>query len=297
MPSIEAAFVSYSEGRAVVPPVGELLLESGEVHIKYGCMTGGAFYVVKVASGFFNNSAHGLPSSNGLMLLFDQQTGELARILLDRGLLTEVRTAVAGAIVAKCLAPPSVERIGIVGTGAQARLQLQYLESILPCRSVLVWGRDDGKLRQYGAEMEARGFAIETTRDASDILRRCQLVVTTTPAAAPILQSGDLRPGTHITAMGSDTPHKQELDGAILAAAHVVVADSISQCRDRGEIHKALQANHLDAARIVELGHVLRGSHPGRTRADQITVADLTGVAVQDIAIASAVHRACHPST
>jgi ornithine cyclodeaminase len=290
---IEAAFAAYSQGRAVVPPVGELLLEDGEVHIKYGCLREGAFYVIKVASGFYNNSALGLPSTHGLMLLFDQKTGQLASILLDRGLLTEVRTAVAGAIVAAHLAPRDVERIGIVGTGAQARLQLEYLKPATDCRRVLVWGRDDDKLARYRDDMEPHGFTVETTRNASDVLQRCNLVVTATPATTPLLLARDLQRGTHITAMGSDTAYKHELEAPILGAADVVVADSISQCLERGEIHKALQSGDLDRERVIELGNVVSGSVPGRTTADQITVADLTGVAVQDIAIANAVHRAC----
>ena len=292
LPDIERAFAAYSEGRAIVPPVGELLLDDGEVHIKYGCLRDGDFYVIKIASGFFKNPQLGLPSGSGLMLLFDQKTGMLGRILLDRGLLTEVRTAVAGAIVAKHLAPTNVERIGIVGTGTQARLQLEHLKPITPCRRVLVWGRSDEKLQRYREDMTAHGFVIETTRETADVLAQCNLVVTTTPAKEPLVRAADVRAGTHITAMGSDTAHKQELESAILARADIVVADSIPQSRQRGEIYKATEANELDATRVVELGQVIAGKHPGRTSDDQITVADLTGVAVQDIAIASAVHRA-----
>ncbi len=292
LPAIEEAFVRYSQGRAVVPPVGELLLEKGEVHIKYGYLRGDAFYVIKIASGFYENPRLGLPSSNGLMLLFRQETGELVAILLDEGRLTDVRTAVAGAIAAKHLAPSQVERIGIVGTGAQARLQLDYLRQVTDCREALVWGRGAEQLARYRADMEQLGFRMETTFDASHILRTCNLIVTTTPATEPILSADHLRPGVHITAVGSDTPHKQELDARILARAHVVVADSIPQCLERGEIHQALKRGLIETSHLVELGDVIAGLAPGRTSDQQITVADLTGVAVQDMAIATAVHRA-----
>ena len=105
MAEIEAGFVAYSRGESVVPPVGELLFEDppGEVHIKYGYITGDNYYVIKVASGFAANRDLGIPTSNGLMLLFSQQTGELVAVLHDEGILTDIRTAVAGAIAAKHL--------------------------------------------------------------------------------------------------------------------------------------------------------------------------------------------------
>ena len=232
--AIEAAFVAYSEGRSTVPPVGELLLPAGEVHIKYGCIEGEEFYVIKVASGFYGNPALGLPSSNGLMLLFRQATGEPAALLRDEGFLTDTRTAVAGAIAAKHLAPREVSCIGIVGTGVQARMQLQYLRSVTACRRVLAWGRGESQLARFRLEAQSLGFAVETTREAGEILAACQLVVTTTPATEPLLFASELRPGTHITAVGSDTPHKQELDGEILQRSDLVVADSRSQCRSGG---------------------------------------------------------------
>ncbi len=292
VPAIEAGFVAYSDGRAVVPPVGELLLPGGDVHIKYGYLRGDSGYVIKIASGFYDNPKLGLASSNGLMLLFRQQTGELLSILLDEGHLTDVRAAVAGAIAARHLAPGNVERIGIVGTGTQARLQLEYLMPWTACRQVLVWGRGEAQLERYRRDMVAQGFSIETTQDSGSILRTCNLVVTATPSTKPLLHAADLRPGTHITAMGSDTPQKQELDAAILARADVVVADSIAQCLERGEIHHAIQSGHIAARDVVELGYVIAGRASGRRSDDQITVADLTGVAVQDIAIATAVYAA-----
>jgi ornithine cyclodeaminase len=292
IPAIEEGFVAYSSGRATVPPVGELILDKGEVHIKSGYIEGEDFYIIKIASGFYGNPSLGLPSGNGCMLLFKQSTGEPAAILLDEGHLTDVRTAVAGAVAAKYCAPRKVERIGIVGAGVQARLQLECLTRVSACRDVLVWGPLAEELENYEREMESRGFSVETTLDAAAILRTCNLVVTATPSKTPLLSAADLRPGTHITAVGSDTPDKQELDPEILAKADVIVADSLSQCRLRGEIHKALEAGRIREDRCIELGDVISGRENGRTSESQITVVDLTGVAVQDIKIATAVYRA-----
>jgi len=290
MGEIESGFIAYSQGRAVVPPVGELVMQDppGDVHIKYGFLTGDDYYVIKIASGFYENPKLDLPSSNGLMLVFSQKTGALEAVLLDEGYLTDIRTAIAGAIAAKYLAPSSVERIGIVGTGMQARLQLEYLAPVTDCRDVLVWGRSEDKLAAYEQDMTEKGFRVSTTTDAGDIMASCRLIVTTTPATSPIL-SGQAQPGTHITAVGSDTHDKQELDAEILSRAELVVADSISQCLERGEIHQALKSNAITEAGLVELGSIIAGDAIGRESDDQVTVADLTGVAVQDIQISKAV--------
>jgi ornithine cyclodeaminase len=292
MAEIEAGFVAYSQGRAVVPPVGELIMENppGEVHIKYGYIADDDYYVIKIASGFFENSKLKLPTSNGMMLVFSQKTGAPEAMLLDEGYLTDVRTAVAGAIAAKYLAPSNVERIGIVGTGMQARLQLEYLAPVTSCRDVLAWGRTADKLNAYQQDMSAKGFAVSTTTDAGDIMTSCNLIVTTTSAEDPILRWTDqIKRGTHISAVGSDTEHKQELDAEILRNADLVVADSIPQNVVRGEIHQALKVDAIKEDDLVELGSIIAGDAKGRESDDQITVADLTGVAVQDIQISKAV--------
>jgi ornithine cyclodeaminase len=295
LPAIEQGFVAYSSGTANIPPVGELKLDKGEVHIKYGAIEGNPYYVIKIASGFYGNADLGLPSGDGCMLAFRQDTGQLKCILLDEGHLTDVRTAVAGAIAAKYLAPKKVSRIGIMGTGVQARAQLKHLMPLTECRDVLVWGRSSSRLDQYVSDVAAMdsGFQIESTLNAAEIQQHCNLIVTTTPATAPLIHAEHLQPGTHITAVGSDTPEKQELDSSILHQADVVVADRVAQCRLRGEISHALREQLIEVDQIVELGNIISGRAAGRTRDDQITVADLTGVAVQDIQIASAVISDC----
>jgi ornithine cyclodeaminase len=291
---IEEGFAAYSSGRAVVPPVGELIFHEppGDVHIKYGYLKEDEFYVVKIASGFYNNDRFNLPSNSGLMLLFSQKTGETRAVLLDDGYLTDVRTAAAGAVAAKHLAPRKVDCIGVVGAGAQGRMQLEYLKPILSCRRALVWGVNEEELRLYVRDMQPQGFEIRPTRDVTEIESLCRLIITATPAKKPLLKAKNIRPGTHITAVGSDTPEKQELEPGILKKANLVVADSLAQCISRGEIHHALNSGHVRREEIVELGHIILGKSSGRLSEKDITVADLTGVAVQDIQIAKAVYGA-----
>ena len=290
VPAIEDGFVRYSNGNVVVPPVGELIFNDppGDVHIKYGYIKNDDIYVIKIASGFFNNDALGLPSSQGMMLAYSQKTGAPVAVLHDEAHLTNIRTAAAGAVVAKYLAPDNVDCIGIIGTGTQARLQLEYLSGIVDCKHVKVWGRHVDHTDAYCAEMNKQGYSVSST-DLESLTKACNFIVTTTPSTEPLIASDWVQPGTHITAMGSDTPGKQELDTEILNRADRVVADSIAQCIERGEIAKALEAGVLVEDEVVELGHVISGKAEGRTRADQLTVADLTGVAVQDIQITKAV--------
>jgi ornithine cyclodeaminase len=223
------------------------------------------------------------------MLVFSRATGELVAILLDEGYLTDLRTGAAGAVAAKHLAPRTVRRIGIVGSGTQARFQLRMLKPVVACRAALVWGRHPERLERYREEMTAEGFAVATTTDVRDVMATCDLIVTATASHAPLLLRDQLRPGTHITAVGADSPGKQELDPLILRRAEVVVADSRSQCLERGEIAHALRARCVRPDDVVELGDVIAGTAPGRLSDEDITVVDLTGVAVQDIEIARTV--------
>jgi ornithine cyclodeaminase len=291
---IAEGFRLYSKGMAVIPPVGELQFVDppGEAHIKYGCLQQGDYYVVKIASGFYNNPQLGLPSCMGLMLLFSQKTGAPAAILLDEGRLTNIRTAAAGAVVAQALKPQRVDTIGILGTGTQARLQAQYLSQVVSTRKLVAWGRSPSRLALYLDDMRDFGFDVSAATGPRQVAELSQIIVTTTPAETPLLQADWIQPGTHITAVGSDTPEKQELDGHILAKADRVVADSRSQCRLRGEIHQALAAGLIAQEEVVELGEILLGDVVGRGGSEEITVADLTGVAVQDLQIAVAVLEA-----
>jgi len=288
--AMEIGFKAYSNGQSVVPPVGELLFNNppGDVHIKYGYIINNDYYVVKIASGFYENPSLGISSSQGLMLLFKQQTGELAAILLDEGYLTDIRTAAAGALAAKYFAPKIIESIGILGTGVQAKLQLVQLRNQTDCNRVWLWGRNPKKAEKLKNELRPY-FDIQIATNPKEVALHSQLIVTTTPSETPLLELEDLQPGTHITAVGSDTATKQELDGKILANADLVVVDSISQSVTRGEVFQAVKLGLLSPENLTELGKAIQDTQLQRYSDDQLTVVDLTGVAVQDIMIAKSV--------
>ena len=297
---IETGFVLYSEGKVNVPPVGFLHFDDppGDVHIKYGFVSGDDYYVLKMASGFYNNSEFDLPVADGVILVFSQKTGELKLILLDKCWLTDMRTAAAGAVAAKHLAPKTIHDIGIVGTGVQARMQLEMLRTVVDCQSCFIWGRDSTKVQgmlddlRASESIQAWGLDIQAAETLDDLVSDCNLIVTTTSAKNPLIRGDQVRKGTHITAMGSDDDGKQELEAALLAKADRVVADSISQCSQYGECLHAIQGGLIEEGSILELGQVIKNPAIGRTSEDQITVVDLTGVAIQDIQIAKMVDRA-----
>lgn len=295
IPMIEEGFIAYSKGEAIIAPVGELLFNNppGDVHIKSGYFLGDDYYVIKVASGFYENPKLNLPSSNGLILIFSQKTGALCCILLDEGYLTDLRTAAAGAIVAKYLAPRVVNKIGIVGTGTQAKLQLHYLKNIMDCRDVVVYGRREHHLSQFKIEMECGGFQVKPTQSLDEVTSSCNFIITTTPATSPLLFANQIKQGTHITAVGADSPQKQELDENIFKNADVIVADSIKQCVERGDIAHAIHKRIIDEGELIELGTIICGQNKGRVNEQQITIADLTGIAVQDIQIAKSIYSYC----
>ncbi len=291
---IEEGFISYSKGNVIVPPVGEMIFEDppGECHIKYGYIKMDDYYVIKIASGFYNNPELNLPAFDGLMLLFSQKTGQLLSVLLDEGHLTNIRTAAAGAIASKYMAPKQVERIGVFGAGTHGRLQPIYLQKILDCKNIITWGMNQEELDVYQRDMEKLGYTVETTMNPEDITSTCNLIVTCTPSKEPLIMAEQINEGTHITALGSDTPEKQELDSAILKKANRLVVDSIEQCMSRGESFKAMQSGMITQEKMIELGNVISNKNLQRQSDNEITVVDLTGVAIQDIQIAKAIWEA-----
>lgn len=292
--AMEAGFVAYSRGEVIVPPVGHLAFQdpAGEVHVKCGYWQGDLVFVVKVASGFYGNPALGLSSSSGLMLVFSARTGFPEAVLLDEGYLTDLRTAAAGAVAAKYLAPATVDAIGIVGAGIQARMQLDLLRHVTPCRKAVVWARDRAKAEAFAVQ----GFQIQVADTVAQLARRCNLIVTTTPSREPLLHAAMVQPGTHITAVGADAPGKCELDPALFARAQVLAVDARRQCFEYGDTAGALNHGKVERGGLVELGEIVAEPSRGRLYQHQITIADLTGLAIQDIQIAKLACEALHDS-
>lgn len=283
--AVEAVYPLISGEQAVMPPIMRIDVpeHNGEIDVKSAYLPGYDGIAIKVSAGFFDNPARGLPSLGGFMMVLDTETGLPRAALFDNGYLTDLRTGLAGAVAARHLAPAGPVRVAVLGAGAQARYQLEALRLVREIASVSVWARRGEAARDLAGQVG--GSVAATVEEAVD---SAQVVVTTTPATDGLLLSTQLRPGLHVTAVGSDAEHKRELGPGILEGADVVVVDSRPQSLRLGEARAAV-AEGFDPGRLVELGEVVAGSHPGRIDDSQITVCDLTGTGAQDTAIAALV--------
>ncbi|MCD7059377.1 ectoine utilization protein EutC [Pelagibacterium xiamenense] len=288
---VEDAFATLAAGKVAMPDILRLdILEAnGEVDVKTAYVPGLDSFAIKVSPGFFDNPKIGLPSVNGLMVVLSARTGLLEALLLDNGYLTDVRTAAAGAVAAKHLSRPEAARAAIIGAGVQARLQLKALTLVRPIREAVIWARDAGKAEALAREASQElGIAVTVAQDIRSAIEGADIVVTTTPAKEPLVMADWLTPGQHLTAMGSDAEHKNEIEPALAVRADLYVADRLSQTRRLGELHHAIKVGIIDPETVfAELGAVVAGTATGRTGAGQITYADLTGTGVQDTAIAN----------
>ncbi|HEX6463970.1 MAG TPA: hypothetical protein VFZ98_05940, partial [Vicinamibacterales bacterium] len=260
----------------------------GEFHVKTAHIDGVPHIAVKIATGFSDNHKKGLPSGSGLMAVFDATTGLPVALLLDNGFLTDIRTGAAGAIAADVLGPRTIRRVGMLGSGLQARWQIQCLRTVREFREIVAWSPTRAHLEDYCSEMQAAGFEARAAASPREVCLEADVVITATSSREPLVRQDWLRAGQHVTALGSDSPGKQELDPECLTRADLLVVDRLTQCAAFGELRHALDDGVCHADRVhAELGEIVAGVKPARTSADQITIADLTGVGFQDTAIAS----------
>ena len=290
IPIIEDAFKSLSLGKTVMPPILRVDIEKyhGESDVKAAYIEGLDSFAVKVASGFFNNPKLGLPSSNGLMILLDSETGVIKSVLLDKGYLTDVRTAIAGAIASKYLSNPESSTVAIIGTGIQARMQLEALTLVRDIKNVNVWSRDIKKTHAY-IEDVSKNINLNFTAfdNTNEVVNNADILITTTPSKKPLVDFSSLPKGIHITAMGSDAEEKNELEPDIIKNCDVYVPDSQAQTSILGELNHAIKNNLIKSDMIFnDLGKIIINPELGRKNNNDITVADLTGTGVQDTAIA-----------
>jgi ornithine cyclodeaminase len=226
------------------------------------------------------------------MILVSTRTGFVEAILLDGGYLTEVRTGLAGSIAAKYLARKQIGTAGVIGSGVQARYQMRGLRLVRDFTHLLIYGIRPEEVDRYVDEMsEELGVTIIKASSyeqvVSEVVSECDVVVTATPSREPYLRAEWLHPGLHITCMGSDAEHKQELHADVFGHSDRVVCDRKSQCFRLGELHHALQEGVIsEGDEIIELGQLTSGQTAGRQSDGEITICDLTGVGVQDTAIA-----------
>ncbi len=292
---VENAFHALATRAVVMPPIMRLdiLEHNGEIDVKTAYVPGIDSLAIKISPGFFDNPSLGLPSVNGLMVLFSTRTGLVEALLLDNGYLTDVRTAAAGAVAAKTLARADSRRAAILGAGVQAGLQLEALTLVRDIESATLWARDPSKAAARATELSAKlGIPVEACADVAAATANADIVVTTTPADAPILLAAHVHSGQHITAMGSDAEHKNEIDPAIMAGDVHYFCDRLAQVETLGELHHAIERGLVQAGNTYpELGQVISQRAAGRETRDEITLCDLTGTGIQDTAIATLAYQ------
>lgn len=287
---MEDAFIDLAMKDVQMPPIMQVDIpaQNGGIDIKTALIPGYEMLALKISSGFFNNYQLGLPSTGGLMLLINVFNGRPEALLYDNGYLTDIRTATAGAIAAKYLANDSCTKVGVIGAGAQARYQVTALQKVRSFTHVYVTGKSNRRLLDFKRTIEADlNVSVIICENATEVAKHSELIVTTTPARSPVLQHEWIQRGTHITAIGSDAEHKNELDPHILEQANAYVCDVIAQCEVLGELRTAIQADTIrETKNILELGEVIAHEKIVRKSIEDITVADLTGTGIQDTKIA-----------
>ena len=287
---IDKAFATLAGGDVIMPPILSMAIEEqhGEVDVKTAYVPGLDGFAIKISPGFFNNPKLGLPSLNGLVVVFDSKTGIVKTVLLDNGLLTDIRTAAAGAVAAKYLAPSNIKCVGVIGAGTQAQLQIMALKLVREFDCAVVWARDSEKANFYAEKMRAElGCPVTVSQSVEKCVAESQCVITTTPSEQALIQAGWLHDNLHITAMGSDAPNKMELDPLIFNQADRFIVDRQSQSMAQGELRPVLEAGLIDESiKVDELGEICAGLKPARESNQQLTVCDLTGTGLQDTAIA-----------
>lgn len=303
---IQDGFIALEDGKFFaapiqtmgIPPFPFLQVEgyAAQTCVKSGYFKNDDYYVIKVASG-----GNPMPNS-GVMQIYSQSTGKLISLLMDEGVLTEIRTAAVGALAAKLMAPKEIRCIGILGTGVQARYQLEMLATVTECRKTLVWGRTQRKAHEFCEEITEKGWDAKLANRADDLLMECDLVITVTCAREPILGL-DMdavtarRKPLHITCIGADAPGKTELNPALIAKAELLVADTVEQSAERGEFQCAIQEGLVERKQLVSLGHFIQMVDKHRKEKDnRLTIFDSSGVALQDCVVAQLAYQTLNDS-
>jgi len=291
--AVEAGFRRQAEGGAVGPGVLGLPVPDGGFHIKAAGLRLARFYVAaKINANFPDNMARrGLPTIQGVVVLSDGETG-LPLALIDSMEITALRTGAATAVAARYLARPEAHVATIVGCGRQGRIQLAALARVRPLERVHAVDADPGLAARFAREMSAQlGLDVRPAASAAEAAPGSDIFVTCTPSRRPLLHRVDVTPGAFVAAVGADNEHKQELEPALMAAATIVV-DSLEQCAAIGDLHHALASGAVSIGQVhAELSEVVAGRKPGRRSAEEITIFDSSGVAIEDVAAAAAVYE------
>jgi ornithine cyclodeaminase/alanine dehydrogenase-like protein (mu-crystallin family) len=286
IPLVRDAMIAFSTGvtrqtlRSIIP------LANGHL---FGIMPGAlgmdAPFGAKLLTVFPENTARGLQSHGGVIVLFERETGE-AVCCVHAGEVTAIRTAAASAMATDALARSDAKRLAILGYGEQAATHARAIRKVRPLESITVWGRSLERARVFAATMHAElGLRVTAAATVADAVAEADIVCTVTSAIDPILHASAVRPGTHINVVGSSHAGPAEIDNALVAASRFYVDSREGVLAQGAEFLRAKQAGLIDDSHIVgEIGEVLAGQVQGRRSSGEITIYKSLGHIVQDLA-------------
>jgi alanine dehydrogenase len=292
--AVEDGFRRHARGASLTPAVLGVRAEGGGFHFKAAGLKldRRVYFAAKTNANFPGNRARfGLPTIQGIVLLFDGDTGA-PLAAMDSMQITTLRTGAATAVAAKRLARSDSRVATVCGCGVQGGVQLDALALALSLEKAWVFDADAGRAREFAAERSATSpFRVEPAANLAAAVRASDVVVTCTPSRRALISVSDVSPGTFLAAVGADSAEKQELDPQIFTRARIVV-DSLDQCALIGDLHHAIAAGLVSRDDVhAGIEEVIEGTKPGRTSAEEITVFDSTGTALEDVAAAAAVYE------
>jgi ornithine cyclodeaminase/alanine dehydrogenase len=293
--TVEEAYKAFNSNQVIQPPYIGIDLPShrGEIDFKLGYYQGYEMISMKASSGGFKNNPqeYGVPNGMGTILLFDGRSGALVCVM-DGSLITGLRTGACGAVSVKALARKNAKKITSIGTGNQARMQIRAITEVMKIEEIHAWDNHPETLAKFKADIESEfRIPVVTANSKKEAVENADILITTTRGKGSLVEAEWIKPGTHIVAIGTDAPGKQELDPQIFRGAKVVV-DSIAQCIEKGETQHPLNQKIMTKGDIhAEIGEILLGKKPGRENDEEVTIFDSTGMAIQDNTTATKIYR------
>ena len=278
--AVETAFRLHASGKIGPPGILGMHVGDGSFHVKAAGMS--RYFAAKTNANFPGNAkAHGLPTIQGAILLFDARNGRLLAIM-DSAEITALRTGATTGVATRHLAKPSASVLTVVGCGAQSAAQLRAVAAVCKLRRILVSDLDPARAARFAEEHGG-----EVARDLRAAISGSDIVVTCTTSTGAIVDAAWVPQGCFVAAVGADNEHKQEIDPALFSTARVVV-DSLEQCALIGDLHHALDAGTIARDGVhAELGEIAAGQKPGRESDSQTVLFDSCGVALGDVAAAA----------
>lgn len=294
IPLVRQAMIALSAGetrqllRSIIP-----LADGHMFGIMPGALGARGMFGAKLISIFPDNFAQGIPSHQGVVVLFDGKSGAPVCIV-DAGAITAIRTAAASAVASDALARPDSTRLAILGYGEQALTHARAMMHVRPITDITVWGRDAGRARAFADEVSAElSVPAIPCADVQTAVAEADIVCAVTNAREPILLGRWLRPGTHVNLVGSGHAGPVEVDNDLVVMSRFIADSREGVLAQGAEFLNARAAGLIDDSHVVgEIGQVLAGDLEGRQSIDQITAYKSLGHVVQDLAAARALYEA-----